>query len=92
MYLSRQSDTIDLEPLTWQLVVKCEGESVPVRCEWVEEDGLEVEVEGREDTVIISTDWSLGDSMMLADIDGKEVLVQVRYMYVYMYICVYRSH
>ena len=33
---NRQSDEMDLEPLHWQLVVKCEGESVPVMCEWVE--------------------------------------------------------
>ena len=73
----RQSDTIDLEPLSWELVVKCEGESVPVKCEWVE-SGLAVEVEGRGDVVTLNTDWSLGEPMMLADIDGKEVVVQVR--------------
>ena len=57
--------------------MKCEGESVPVRCEWGE-GGLEVWVEGREEAVTITTDWSLGEPMMLADIDGKEVAVQVR--------------
>ena len=71
----RQSDKSD--PLSWELVVKCEGESVPVRCEWGE-GGLEVWVEGREEAVTITTDWNLGEPMMLADIDGKEVAVQVR--------------
>ena len=76
-YPNRQSDSIDLEPLQWKLVVKCEGESVPVTCEWVE-GGLEVEVEGRGEAVTLATDWSVGDSVMLADVDGKEVVVQVR--------------
>lgn len=53
----------------------CEGESVPVTCKWAEE-GLEVCVKGK--MVTINTDWHLGEPMMLADIDGKEVAVQVR--------------
>ena len=75
---SRQSDIdLDVEPHQWKLVVKCEGESVPVTCEWVEGE-LEVEVEGRGEKVTLATDWSLGDSVMMADVDGKEVVVQVR--------------
>ena len=57
--------------------MKCEGESVPVKCEWVE-SGLSVEVEGTGDVVTLNTDWSLGEPMMTANIDGKEVVVQVR--------------
>ena len=68
---------MDLEPQKWELVVKCEGESVPVRCEWGEE-GLEVTQEGEGEPLTINTDWRLGEPMMLADIDGKEVAVQVR--------------
>ena len=59
--------------------MKCEGESVPVRCEW-SEDGLEVRMEGREEPLTIDTDWRLGEPMMLADIDGREVAVQVTIM------------
>ena len=68
---------IDLDPEHWQLVVKCEGESVPVECEWRENGTLEVYMKGREEVVTVETDWTLGDAMMLADIDGKEVAVQV---------------
>ena len=74
-HLCRQSEAVDLEPESWELVVKCEGESVPVMCKWVE-GGLEVRVEG--EVVTITTDWSLGQPMMLAHIDGKEVAIQVR--------------
>ncbi|CAI8052349.1 Propionyl-CoA carboxylase alpha chain, mitochondrial [Geodia barretti] len=71
----RQSETVDLEPQDWELVVKCEEESVPVRCGW-SEDGLEVSLEGKEEPLTISTDWRLGEPMMLADVDGREVAVQ----------------
>ena len=58
-------------------MVKCGGESVPVTCEWREDGVLEVRVKERGEVVTINTDWILGDAMMLADIDGKEVAVQV---------------
>ena len=35
-----------------------------------------MEIEGRE-TVVVNTDWTVGEPMMLADIGGKEVTVQV---------------
>ena len=50
-------------------------EKFPVRATW-EEDGFTVEIEGRE-TVVLNTDWTVGEPMMLADIGGKEVTVQV---------------
>lgn len=56
--------------------MKCEGESLPVRCEWGE-DGVQVCLEGRGEPLTINTDWRLGEPMMLADVDGKEVAVQV---------------
>lgn len=68
---------MDLEQETWKLVVKCEGETLPVSCEWLD-DGLEVTVEGKGEPLIINTDWRPGEPMMLADVDGKEVAVQVR--------------
>ena len=46
----------------------------PVRATW--EDGFTVEIEGGE-TVVLNTDWTVGGQMMLADIGGKEVTVQV---------------
>ena len=50
-------------------------EKFPVRATW-EEDGFTVEIEGGE-TVVLNTDWTVGEPMMLADIGGKEVTVQV---------------
>ena len=41
-----------------------------------EEDGFTVEIEG-EETVVLNTDWTVGEPMMLADIGRKEVTVQV---------------
>ena len=64
-----------MDPMSWDLVVNCEGENVPVRCVWVEGGEMSVEVGGEE--VTLSTDWVLGDPMMEADIGGKEVLIQV---------------
>ena len=50
-------------------------EKFPVRATW-EEDGFTVEVD-RGETVVLNTDWTVGEPMMLADIGGKEVTVQV---------------
>ena len=50
-------------------------EKFPVRATW-EEDGFTVEIEGGE-TIVLNTDWTVGEPMMLADIGGKEVTVQV---------------
>ena len=50
-------------------------EKFPVRATW-EEDGFTVEIEGGE-TVVLNTDWTVGEPMMLTDIGGKEVTVQV---------------
>ena len=58
------------------LVVKVEGETVPVKAMW-SEGGFSVEVEGRGEKVMLNSDWILGQPMMLADINGKEVAIQV---------------
>ena len=47
----------------------------PVRATW-EEDGFTVEIE-RGETVVLNTDWTVGEPMTLADIGGKEVTVWV---------------
>ena len=52
-----------------------EKEKFPVRAMWAE-DGFTVEIEGGE-TVVLNTDWTVGEPMMLADIGGKKVTVQV---------------
>ena len=46
----------------------------PVRATW--EDGFTVEIEGGE-TVVLNTDWTVGEPMTLADIGRKKVTVQV---------------
>ena len=48
---------------------------VPVRATWAE-DGFTIEIE-RGETVVLNTDWTVGEPMMLADIGRKEVTVQV---------------
>lgn len=80
---NRQSEATDLDPEHWELVVKCEGDSVPVRCEWGHDGALQVAIEGKDSAVTVDTDWTLGDAMMLADINGKEVAVQVYIVKVY---------
>ena len=50
-------------------------EKFPVRATWAE-DGFTVEIEGGE-TVVLNTDWTVGEPMMLADIGKQEVTVQV---------------
>ena len=57
-------------------MVKLDGEAVPVRAMWGE-GGFGVEVEGGGGRVTLNSDWILGQPMMLADIDGKEVAIQV---------------
>ena len=50
-------------------------EKFPVGATW-EEDGFTVEIEGGE-TVVLNTDWTVGEPMMLADIGEKKVTVWV---------------
>ena len=57
------------------MVVTLDKEKFLVRATWAE-DGFTVEIEGGE-TVVLNTDWTVGEPMMLADIVGKEVTVQV---------------
>ena len=57
------------------MVVTLDKEKFPVRATW-EEDGFTMEIEGGE-TVVLNTDWTVGEPMMLADIGRKEVTVQV---------------
>ena len=69
----RQSDELDRAPVEWEVAVTLDKEKFPVRATW-EEDGFTVEIEGGE-TVVLNTDWTVGEPMMLADIGGKEVTV-----------------
>ena len=56
------------------------------------EEGLEVEIDG-ETSMVMNTDWMVGEPMMLAQINGKEITVQVcvcvrENMCVYVCVCV----
>ena len=57
------------------MVVTLGKERYPVTTTWAEE-GLSVEIEGGE-TVVLGTDWRVGEPVMLAHIGGNEVTVQV---------------
>ena len=61
--------------MEWEVVVTLDKEKFPVRATWAK-DGFTVEIEGGE-TVVLNTDWTVGEPMMLADIGGKEITVQV---------------
>ena len=47
-----------------------------MRTVWEDDGSLLVELEG-EKSVILNTNWRVGEPMMLAEINGKEVSVQV---------------
>ena len=73
--LSRQSEELDLNPSEWELVVTLNKERFKVKTHW-SEDGFLVDIDGRKE-VVLNTDWLVGEPMMLADMNGKEVTVQV---------------
>ena len=57
-------------------MVTIDKEKIPVKTVWEEDGSLLVELEeGRE--VMLNTNWKVGEPMMLAEINGKEVSVQV---------------
>ncbi len=63
-------------PERWELVVTLNKEKYPVITTWDEENGFTVEIDNGR-TIELSTDWSVGDPMMLASMNGKDVTVQV---------------
>ncbi|XP_064394640.1 propionyl-CoA carboxylase alpha chain, mitochondrial-like [Halichondria panicea] len=71
----RQSEDIDITPESWDLVVTLNKERYPVTTSWEMDGGFTVEMDnGRR--MELSTDWSVGEPMMLANINGKDVTVQ----------------
>ena len=46
-----------------------------VKTYWTDE-GFTVDIDGKK-KVVLNTDWFVGEPMMLADINGKEVTIQV---------------
>ncbi len=74
--MCRQSEDIDITPESWDLVVTLNKEGYPVTTSWEMDGGFTVEIDnGRR--MQLSTDWSVGEPMMLANINGKDVTVQV---------------
>ena len=71
----RQSDELDRAPVEWGVVVTLDKEKFPVRATWAE-NGFTVEI-AEEETVVLNTDWMVGEPRMLANIGWKEVTVQV---------------
>ena len=57
-------------------MVTIDKERIPVRTVWEDDGSLLAELEG-EKSVILNTNWRVGEPMMLAEINGKEVSVQV---------------
>jgi hypothetical protein len=63
-----------LNPTEWELVVTLKKERFIVNTCWTEE-GFTVDVDGKK--VVLNTDWLVGEPMMLAEMNGKDVTVQV---------------
>lgn len=75
VFLTRQTKELDLNPNECELVVTLNKERFKVKTRW-SEDGFMVDIVGRKE-VVLNTDWLVGEPMMLADMNGKEVTVQV---------------
>lgn len=73
--ICRQSQDLDLNPGEWEVMVTLNKERFPVKTCW-SEDGFTVDIDGKKE-VILNTDWLVGEPMMLADMNGKDVTVQV---------------
>ena len=63
-----------MNPTEWELVVTLNKERFTVNTCWTEE-GFTVDVDGSK--VVLNTDWLVGEPMMLAEMNGKDVTVQV---------------
>ena len=64
-----------MNPTEWELVVTLNKERFIVNTCWTEE-GFTVDIDGKKE-VVLNTDWLVGEPMMLAEINGKDVTVQV---------------
>ena len=64
-----------MEPSDWELVVTLNKDKFPVKTHWGE-DGFTVAIDGKK-YVTLNTDWLVGEPMMLAVMNGKDVTVQV---------------
>ena len=73
--MSRQSQEADSSPTKCELVVTLNEERFTVKTYWTEE-GFTVDIDGKK-KVVLNTDWLVGEPMMLADMNGKEVTIQV---------------
>lgn len=77
MYVNRQlAKEIDSENSTKQeLVVTLNKEKFAVNTHWTEK-GFTVDIDGKKE-VVLNTDWFVGEPLMIAEMNGKEVTVQV---------------
>ena len=73
--MNRQSQEADSSPVESELVVTLNKEIFTVKTRWTEE-GFTVDIDGKKE-VVLNTDWLVGEPMMLADMNGKDVTIQV---------------
>jgi hypothetical protein len=73
--LSRRSQEADSNPKECELVVTLNEETFTVKTRWTEE-GFIVDIDGKKQ-VVLNTDWLVGEPMMLAEMNGKDVTIQV---------------
>ena len=60
----------------WQLSVSLGKERASATAWWDEEGGFAVRIDGGAE-MSLRTGWTVGEPLMLADIDGRSVTVQV---------------
>ena len=76
MLLSRRSQEVDSNPTECELVVMLDEERFGVKAYWTEEEEFTVDIDGKKE-VVLNTDWLLGEPMMLAEMNGKDITIQV---------------
>ena len=69
-----------MSPAEYELVVMLDEERFAVKARWTEEEEFTVDIDGKKE-VVLNTDWLLGEPMMLAEMNGKDVTIQVSYSY-----------
>ena len=77
--MSRQSQEVDSSPTACELIVTLDEERFAVKAHWTEDECFTVDIDGKKE-VVLNTDWLVGEPMMLAEMNGKDVTIQVSWI------------
>ena len=50
-----------------------------MKARWTEDECFTVDIDGKKE-VVLNTDWLVGEPMMLAEMNGKDVTIQVSWI------------